>query len=84
MYVGAAGLTPMSPTIEVVPVVEIPVFANMVKLPAVPRFTAGCAAYKSHAITRKNMMYTETFTNVFFSFIFSLPFAYCKFFTEID
>jgi hypothetical protein len=39
MYVAAAGLTPISPVIEVVPVVEIPVFARITKLPAVPRDT---------------------------------------------
>jgi hypothetical protein len=39
MYVLLAGLTPMLPTIEVVPVLDIPVFARIVKSPAVPRFT---------------------------------------------
>jgi hypothetical protein len=39
MYVAAAGLSPISPVIEVVPVVEIPVFARITKLPAVPRDT---------------------------------------------
>jgi hypothetical protein len=39
MYVAAAGLTPISPVIEVVPVVEIPVFARITKFPAVPRDT---------------------------------------------
>ena len=39
MYVAAAGLSPTSPVIEVVPVVEIPVFARITKLPAVPRDT---------------------------------------------
>ena len=41
MAVAAIGLTPISPTIEVVPVVEIPDFARITKLPAVPRST-GC------------------------------------------
>ena len=40
MKVAAAGLTPISPTIEVVPVVEIPDFARIAKLAADPRFTA--------------------------------------------
>jgi hypothetical protein len=35
------GLTPISPTMEVVPVAEIPDFANTIKSPAVPRFTGG-------------------------------------------
>jgi hypothetical protein len=39
MYVAAAGLTPISPVIWVVPVVEIPVFARIAKLAAVPRGT---------------------------------------------
>ncbi|MDZ7625912.1 MAG: hypothetical protein U5J96_18810 [Ignavibacteriaceae bacterium] len=39
MAVAAAGLIPKSPTIAVVPVVEIPVFARTTKLPAVPKST---------------------------------------------
>lgn len=35
----AAGLTPMSPTMAVVPVVEMPVFAKATKFPADPRPT---------------------------------------------
>ena len=35
MKLAAAGLTPISPVIEVVPVVEIPVFARITKLPGV-------------------------------------------------
>ena len=38
MPVLSIGLTPMSPTIEVVPVVEMPVFVRITKLPADPRF----------------------------------------------
>ncbi len=41
MYVAAAGLTPIFPVIEVVPVVEIPVFVKIAKFPAVPRTLAG-------------------------------------------
>ena len=37
------GLTPRSPIIEVVPVVEIPDFANMTKFSAVPKSTEDCA-----------------------------------------
>jgi hypothetical protein len=45
MAVWSIGLTPISPPMEVVPVVEIPDFAKIVKLPAVPRSTgAGPAA----------------------------------------
>ena len=45
IYDASAGLTPISPTIDVTHVVEIPVFASMTKFPAVPRFTgAGPAA----------------------------------------
>ena len=40
MYVAAAGLTPMSPSIAVGGTLEIPVFARIVKLAAVPRSTA--------------------------------------------
>ena len=40
MAVLSIGLTPILPTIEVVPVVETPDFARITKLPAVPRFTA--------------------------------------------
>ena len=40
----SAGLTPIFPTIEVVPVVEIPDFDRITKLPAVPRFTGARAA----------------------------------------
>ena len=38
------GLTPMSPTIEVVPVVEIPDFDRITKSSAVPRFTGARVA----------------------------------------
>jgi hypothetical protein len=38
----AIGLTPIFPTIEVVPVVEIPDFARITKLPADPRSTGAC------------------------------------------
>jgi hypothetical protein len=48
MALAAAGLTPISPVTWVIPVVEIPVFARIAKLPAVPRFTAaGPAALAS-------------------------------------
>jgi len=40
MAVAAIGLTPISPVIKVDPVVDIPDFAKMTKLPADPRFTA--------------------------------------------
>jgi len=40
----AIGLTPIFPIIEVVPVVEIPAFDKITKLPAVPRFTAAVTA----------------------------------------
>jgi len=43
MYVLSAGLTPIFPVIEVVPVVEIPDFDRITKLPAVPRFTGARA-----------------------------------------
>jgi hypothetical protein len=39
MKVAAAGLIPISPTIEVVPVVEIPDFARIAKSPTDPRST---------------------------------------------
>jgi hypothetical protein len=39
MKVAAAGLTPISPTIEVVPVVEIPDFDRIAKFAADPRGT---------------------------------------------
>jgi hypothetical protein len=39
MKVAAAGLIPISPTIKVVPVVEIPDFGRITKLPADPRGT---------------------------------------------
>ena len=39
----AAGLIPISPTIAVVPMVEMPVFARAVKLPATPRLTNDAA-----------------------------------------
>ena len=41
MYVAAAGLSPISPVMWVVPVVEIPDFARITKFPAIPRST-GC------------------------------------------
>jgi hypothetical protein len=48
MALAAAGLTPISPVTWVDPVVEIPVFARITKLPAVPRSTtAGPAALAS-------------------------------------
>ena len=42
MKVAAAGLAPISPTTEVVPVVEIPDFARITKLAADPRGTGAC------------------------------------------
>jgi hypothetical protein len=39
MAVALIGLTPIFPVILVVPVVEIPDFDRITKLPAVPRFT---------------------------------------------
>ncbi len=51
----AAGLTPIFPTIEVVPVVEIPDIDRIVKLPADPRFTdAGPAALTACDMKRAN------------------------------
>src|SRR5450830_1991908 len=48
MVLAGAGLTPISPVIEEVLVVEIPDFARITKLPAVPRTTgAGPAAFAS-------------------------------------
>src|SRR5450830_1909791 len=48
MVLAGAGLTPISPVTEEVPVVEIPDFARITKLPAVPRTTgAGPAAFAS-------------------------------------
>jgi hypothetical protein len=44
MKVAAAGLMPISPTTEVVPVVEIPDFARIAKLPADPRGTVAKVA----------------------------------------
>jgi hypothetical protein len=43
MWLADAGLIPISPTIEVVPVVVIAVSARTAKPTAVPRFTAGTA-----------------------------------------
>src|SRR5450830_1571016 len=40
MKLAAAGLTPISPTIAVVPMVEMADFAKTTKFPAVPRLTA--------------------------------------------
>ncbi len=54
MDVASMGLTPIFPVIDVVPVVEIPDFARMTKLPAVPRLTAGCAAYTLPAMSAKS------------------------------
>jgi hypothetical protein len=71
IYVAWAGLTPISPTIAVVPVLEIPVFARITKLPAVPRFTAaGPAAnvvidpLKPNINTKANTT-IETLFNIF-------------------
>jgi hypothetical protein len=48
IVLAGAGLTPISPVTEEVPVVEIPDFARITKLPAVPRTTAaGPAALAS-------------------------------------
>jgi hypothetical protein len=44
MAVLLIGLTPMSPTMEVVPVVEIPDFDRMANSPAVPRLTGARVA----------------------------------------
>ncbi|MFZ3077613.1 MAG: hypothetical protein WA139_04110 [Candidatus Aenigmatarchaeota archaeon] len=43
MAVLSIGLTPISPIIEVVPVVETPDFERITKSPAVLRFTVACA-----------------------------------------
>jgi hypothetical protein len=44
MAVEPIGLTPMSPLMAVVPVVEIPDLAKAAKFPANPRFTGSCTA----------------------------------------
>jgi hypothetical protein len=44
MPVLETGLAPMSPRMDVVPVVEIPDLARIVKLAALPRFTGVCTA----------------------------------------
>ena len=67
--VAAIGLTPISPVIEVDPVVEIPDFVRITKLPADPRFTvAGPAANVAFGPTRPNInakpnTVTETLLN---------------------
>ena len=53
MPVLSIGLTPIFPTIEVVPVVEIPDFDRITKLPAVPRLTGACAALAAPAANPK-------------------------------
>src|ERR1039457_3946484 len=44
MAVAPMGLTPISPVIAEVGIVEIPDLARITKLPAVPRFTGACTA----------------------------------------
>jgi hypothetical protein len=53
MEVATIGLTPIFPTIAVVPVVVTPVFVRITKSPAVPRFTGvGPAAIAPVAKTK--------------------------------
>ncbi len=62
MAVLLIGLTPISPTIEVVPVVEIPDFARIAKLPDDPRFTAaGPAALATGDRKRTNKIKPNRF-----------------------
>ena len=53
--VAAIGLTPISPVMWVVPVVEIPVLAIKTKSPDVPRFTVPCTGRETAAIGRLNV-----------------------------
>jgi hypothetical protein len=55
MAVLLIGLTPIFPTIEVVPVEEMPDFDRIAKLPADPRFTAAGPA----ALTAEDRKRTE-------------------------
>jgi hypothetical protein len=65
MAVWSIGLTPMSPVIRVVPVVDIPDFANIAKSPALPRFTGSgpsIAAGDAVAVVTLASMVTEAKT----------------------
>ena len=53
MAVAAIGLTPMSPVMVVAPVVEMPDFAKIAKLPAEPRLTVDGPAASSGAGLKK-------------------------------
>ena len=75
IYVASAGLIPMSPTTEVVPVVDIPVFERTTKLPAVPRLTAaGPAASamlgRARVATRESATTIEFLLNFFICIIY--------------
>jgi hypothetical protein len=49
--VAAIGLTPIFPTIDVVPVVDIPAFDRITKLPAERRFTASSPDFALASLT---------------------------------
>ncbi len=75
-----AGLTPISPTIKVVPVVEIPVFARITKSSADPRSTVSVlalamgmavAAIESMSIVIMSVDIVFLFSSFIFTFIFS-------------
>jgi hypothetical protein len=78
MAVSAMGLTPMFPVMAEVPVVEIPLFARITKLPADPIFTAerGKPAFAVGALneaTRENtIVAVRIILRIFFTIIFRL------------
>src|SRR5450759_3148553 len=69
MKLAAAGLTPISPVIAVVPVVETDVFARITKSPAVLRFTprppdVAVAVVKLHTVLAASALPAKSFAPV--------------------
>jgi hypothetical protein len=78
MAVLPIGLTPIFPTILVTPVVEIPAFERIAKLPAVPRFTvAGPAANAAIGPLRPSIKETATTVIVVIEFLLNFFMYYC-------
>src|SRR5665648_803652 len=85
MAVLSIGLTPISPTIDVVPVVEIPDLDRTTKSPAIPRFTAVCvlALAGPAAIPKSsNAISTEVIFIILFDLLFI--FNHFSFFKNIN
>jgi hypothetical protein len=76
MAVSVMGLTPMFPVMAEVPVVEIPLFARITKLPADPIFTGIKVAFAvgalNEATSENTIVAVRIILRIFFTIMFRL------------